>query len=133
MRSKLILAAMAATLVMAFATTTASARNLSLSHGSLWRVVWTPLTFRNGNTTLAQCNVTLEGSFHYTTIAKVAEQLIGYITKAIVDNPGCPSGRATVLTQNLPWHIRYRGFEGSLPSITGVRIGLVGARFRIRE
>ena len=40
--------------------------------------------------------------------------LIGYITAAQVAN--CIRGSATVLTASLPWHVRYVGFIGRLPS-----------------
>ena len=131
MRSKLILAGLAATIVMAFATASASARNLSLSHGRLFNAIWSSLRFVSGGATAADCAVTLEGSFHYTTIAKVAHTLIGHITRARVG--ACASGSATVLTGRLPWHITYEGFEGALPDITGVRLLLIGAEFRIHE
>jgi hypothetical protein len=131
MRSKLILAGLAAALVMAFATTSASARNISISHGELFLVVWSQLRFVSGGTTAAECDVTLDGSFHYKTFLKVRESLVGYITRAIANN--CGSGSATVLTTNLPWHIRYQGFEGTLPNITGIRLRLLLTEFRLHD
>jgi hypothetical protein len=131
MRSRHILAGLVAVIAFAFAASTASARNLSISHGNLWRAVWAPLRFKNGNTVLAECDVTLEGSFHAVTMPKVLNSLVGHVTFAAVNH--CVRGGATVLTENLPWHVQYGGFEGTLPALTGVRIRLVGARFRIRE
>jgi hypothetical protein len=132
MRSKLILAGLAAALVMAFAANSASARNLSISHGELFNAQWSQIRFGSGGSTAAECSLTLEGSFHYRTFLKVRESLIGYITRAILNN--CTSGgSATVLTTNLPWHIRYVGFEGTLPNITAIRIRLILAEFQLRD
>jgi hypothetical protein len=131
MRSKLILAGLAAALVMAFAANTASARNLSISHGELWTAEWSQLKFESGGSPQVECDVTLEGSFHYRTFLKVPRALVGYITRAIANH--CLRGSATVLTTNLPWHIRYRGFEGTLPNITGIRLELILAEFQIKN
>jgi hypothetical protein len=131
MRSKLILAGLAAALVMAFAANSATARNISASHSELFNAVWRPLTFASGGVPAAICNVTLEGSFHYRTFLKVRESLVGYITRAIARE--CTEGSATVLTTNLPWHIRYQGFEGTLPNISVLRVRLILAEFQIKE
>lgn len=127
---KFILAGLATAVVFACAAG-AQARDLFISHGSLWREEWFPLSFRNGGTTIASCTVILEGSFHYAHISKASEALIGSITRASLTL--CSTGSATVLTESLPWHVCYRGFTGLLPSITGLKLGVVGMRFRIRE
>ena len=132
MRSKLILAGLAAALVMAFAANSASARNISISHGALFNAQWRELRFDNGGATAFACDVTLEGSFHYRTFLKVRESLLGYITRAIVNN--CVNGgSATVLTTNLPWHIRYQGFQGTLPNISGIRMRLILVEFQLKD
>jgi hypothetical protein len=130
MRTKLILAGLTAALVMAFAANSASARNLSISHGELWLVTWRQLRFGSGGLTAAACDVTLDGSFHYRTFIKLRNTLIGYITRAIAGT--CERGSATILTTNLPWHIRYQGFEGTLPNISGIRLRLILAEFRVQ-
>jgi hypothetical protein len=81
------------------------------------------------------CPVTLQGSFHSRTISKVCGQLIGHIAKASVaqTEPPCSGGSETVLTENLPWHIQYTSFAGTLPLISRLRIAIVGARFLIRD
>jgi hypothetical protein len=131
MRSKLILAGLAAALVMAFAANSASARNLSISHGELWLVTWRQLKFTSLGSIAAECDVTLDGSFHYRTFIKLRETLVGYITRAIVGT--CGSGSATVLTTNLPWHIRYQGFQGTLPNILGIRLRLILVEFLLKD
>jgi hypothetical protein len=129
MRTKLILAGLTAALVMAFAANSASARNLSISHGELWLVTWEQLRFVSGGVPVVECDVTLDGSFHYRTFLKVRDSLVGYITRAISNH--CLTGSATILTTNLPWHIRYQSFEGTLPNITGIRLRLILAEFRL--
>jgi hypothetical protein len=131
MRIKLAFAALTATLLMALATAGATARNLSISHGGLFNAVWRPLTFASGGSTITACNLTLEGSFHYKTFLKVRESLVGYITRAIARE--CTEGSATILTTNLPWHIRYQGFEGTLPNITAIRIRLILVELQFKE
>jgi hypothetical protein len=116
---------------MALTTAGASARNLSISHGDLFNASWRQLRFSSGGAVAGECDVTIEGSFHYRTALKVRESLVGYITHAITNN--CGSGSATVLTTSLPWHIRYQGFEGTLPNITGIRLRLILAEFNFKD
>jgi hypothetical protein len=130
----LLTAALAATtLLAALATTTAFARSFSVSNTNV-RAVFRPLIFQGSNGSNVTCTVTLEGTFHYRTFLKVERTLIGYITRAIVDTPTCRSEgastniRARVLTETLPWHVRYIGFIGRLPEVT-VRLRLLRAAF----
>jgi hypothetical protein len=130
-RSKLVLAALAATLLMGLAVGAASANRLSVSNKN-FRVVWTELRFleREG-AALVTCPVTLEGSFHYNTIVKTEKALIGFISRASVANASCRGGHATILQESLPWHITYNGFRGVLPRITSVRLLLKGVAFNV--
>jgi hypothetical protein len=141
--TRLILGALTAAIVLATAVGTASANRLSTSNRN-FRATWSPLTFQSneeGGITIA-CNVTLEGSFHYASILKVARSLIGYVTKANVAHPCTGSGEAWadngienaglgVIANSLPWHVTYEGFEGTLPNIGGVRL-LLHPRFTLR-
>jgi len=124
-RSKLILAGLGATLLMAFAIGAASARNLSISNQQI-RGTFSDLEFRSpfGRN---DCRVTLEGSLHARTIAKSPNALLGYVTRVIAGQ--CTLG-TTVLTETLPWHVRYVGFSGRLPDITLLLIRTRGA-FRV--
>jgi hypothetical protein len=133
--SKLVVAALAATALFASLAGSASARNFSLTNSNI-RVVFEPLRFIGSFGPEVRCRVTLEGSFHCATISKVAERLLGYITRAIVDQPGCttsPAGEGEageVRAETLPWHIRYVSFAGTLPRVT-IRVRLIGATFTI--
>jgi hypothetical protein len=129
--SKLILVACAATAVMALVVGTAGARRIAATLQG-YRAIWSSLNF-NAAGNLIQCPVTLEGSFHSRTISKVCGQLIGYITKAFVREASCTGGSGRALTETLPWHVQYLGFIGTLPTITGIRLILVGARFQVRN
>jgi hypothetical protein len=135
--TKLLLASLTATALLAMAVSSANATRLRISEQS-FRVTWTSLRLTNtANTNTVLCPVTLEGSFHSATISKVANALIGYITRASVRGGSgreeCIGGTATVLGERLPWHVRYRGFTGTLPTIASVITGLVGASWQISE
>ncbi len=76
--------------------------------------------------------MTIEGSFHSATVAKVVGALIGYVTRASIASGGCTGGRATVGQEALPWHLSYSGFTGTLPSISRVRQAINGAKVVIQ-
>jgi hypothetical protein len=126
---KLLLTTLAATILLAAATNTTSARNLSVSNQN-FRIVWRELQFGG----IINCEVTLEGSFHYRTIVKRERALIGWITRGIIRHP-CRSnemwidngsevilGGGTAVKSTLPWHLTYETFLGTLPNITGIRL-----------
>ena len=137
---------MIALLIIAAALTAlvglASANRLSATSRTL-RVVWSSLEFR-GPVTL-RCRVTLEGSFHENTFAKVSGSLVGYVTAATVAHP-CTGGTAwayngternealgnAVLPGSFPWHLTYEGFDGSLPNASAIRVLLTLSRSLFR-
>lgn len=129
--SKLTCIALSAALLAAVMVGNTSANRLSISHGGLFRIEWSSLEFGIQGLTVVRCAVTLEGSFHSTTMPKVQGLLVGHISRASVKNNPCISGNVTVLAGTLPWHIVFRGFSGALPSITGGIVGLLGASFRV--
>jgi hypothetical protein len=138
---RLLLSCALATVALAAMVNGASARSLSISNQNI-RAVWAPVFIIVPMTPVGEhrCTLTLEGSFHSRTIAKVNGALIGYITWASVGHP-CggegemwvhngverPLGGAAPAT-SLPWHMTYQGFTGSLPNISEVRILIRGIR-----
>lgn len=80
------------------------------------------LEFTGGGATV-RCPVTLEGSLHSRTVSKIAELLIGYVTRGTVGT--CTGGNARINTETLPWHERYVGFTGVLPRIETIRGKLI--------
>ncbi len=124
------IAGLIAATAMALAITAASANNLSISNKSV-RLVWSALEFEAGESTLARCPVTLEGSLHESTIQKVEHTLLGYVTRAAIGT--CASGHASILAATLPWHLRYMGFTGRLPFIASAILLLSGVGFRIES
>ena len=127
---KLHLALAGAAALFAVSTSTAFAGRLSLS-SQTFRSTFSRLDFAGGLGTV-ECDVTLEGSLHERTIAKVEGNLIGYITSAIVANR-CRRGSATILRESLPWHIRYLGFFGTLPNISSFESTIVRVEYQIKE
>ncbi len=119
---RLLLAAVLTAAVAALACASASAIRLSLNEPT-FRAAWAPMRFIVAGFAIS-CNATLEGSFHSTTIAKVEQSLIGYVTRA--SSGSCSSGTMSVLTESLPWHVQYNGFTGSLPNILSMRTRVIG-------
>jgi hypothetical protein len=126
---KIALVTLAATIILAVGSVGAFARNLSTNEtGSSVR-----FTFTFGSSVGdVECPVTLRGSFHSRTITKTDGLLIGAVTGATVNDSSCTNGRATVLSGTLPWHIRYRSFVGTLPSIQRIITHVVGLAFRVQ-
>jgi hypothetical protein len=111
------------------AVTTASANRLSIDDQN-FTMTWEPLTFVFSEVPLMSCNLTISGSLHSSTILKTNGLLIGHITSASI--AGCAEGAAaTVLLADLPWHVRYDAFEGTLPRINAVTLEIVGVALRV--
>jgi hypothetical protein len=125
----MLLTVLGASLLLGAVVGTASARNLSSSSQQL-RATFARIEM-GGSGFIAICALTLEGSFHERTTAKVAERLVGNVTRAGFG--GCSTGSATVLQETLPWHVRYQSFTGTLPNITSVRAKIIGAGVQVRE
>ena len=81
------LVALTAATLLASLMASAFGRTFSFTNKNI-RAVWAPVTFSEPfGFFSARCKVTIEGSLHETTAAKVLETLIGYITRAIVSHP----------------------------------------------
>jgi hypothetical protein len=136
--AKLTLAALAAALLLASAVSSASATRLSSSNQNL-RLTFTSLEFVAPGVVTIRCQVTLEGSFHTRTIAKVARSLVGSVTKAAIKGETCANGsgatfngaeryNGTTTPNTLPWHLTYESFSGTLPNITALQALVSGFR-----
>jgi hypothetical protein len=129
--SKLALAAVTATMFGAIAVSNASARNFSINE-RFFRVAWASLeTSETAFGVSMRCPVTVEGSFHNTTMAKVLGSLLGNITRVALKNESCTGGHATALTERLPWGISYEGFTGRLPAIETIKVLLIRPAVRL--
>jgi hypothetical protein len=128
-RSKLWLTAIMATALFATAVGNASARNLSISNQNI-RAVFNPIISFPDPENRLSCPVTLEGSFHTRTITKTINSLVGYITRANIQEDRCAGSgilagaRIRWDTATLPWHVRYAGFTGTLPNIARIILNL---------
>jgi len=122
-RSKLLLASLGATFLMALAIGTASARNFSIWNSN-FRGTFNNLEFDAGIFGVTTCRVTLEGSLHSMTIPKTVGTLLGYVTRVIT---GQCNNEVVILTATLPWHVRYMGFSGRLPDITLILVSVRAA------
>lgn len=107
----------------------ASASRLSLS-SQTFRAGFARVDLAGGFTTV-ECAMTLEGSLHSRTFAKSVLSLVGLITRAVLGV--CSRGTATILPGTMPWHLRYRGFRGTLPAVTALRFEALGYSYQIRE
>jgi hypothetical protein len=121
---------LAATLLLCALTAAASANRLSSTSRTI-RSTWRSAEFIPPIGEVVKCPVTLEGSLHSGNVAKTAGALMGYITRTIINSPGCSGGHATILTATLPWHVLYRSFQGTLPNITVLETSVIGVAFLV--
>ena len=126
---KVLLASTAAAVLLGTLVGSASARNFSISNQFV-SIAFRTVTFEGPFGDIV-CEVRVEGSFHQRTTAKRVGSLVGHLTSAAL--PGCSAGRATILRETLPWHVRYLGFAGTLPNITNIRANIVRAAFQITQ
>jgi hypothetical protein len=128
-----------AALLLAGVAASASARALSTSEQSL-RASFSSLEFGGSGATI-RCRVTLEGSFHSSTITKIRGALAGAVTRAIIGHP-CTGGEAWAdngteseplgtAPNKLPFHITYESFVGTLPAISEIHLLLSRESFVI--
>jgi hypothetical protein len=122
------LIALTAALVVVIAASAASANRLTISERN-FLIRWAPLTFASTAGSSIRCSLTLDGSFHSSTISKVTGSLIGYINAGTIAGTSgngkeaiCTGGTATLLRETFPWHVQYDGFSGTLPRITSTTV-----------
>jgi len=127
---RMLFALLGATILLGALVGAASARNFSVSNQSL-RGTFSSVEIEGGAWGIVRCRITVEGSFHSRTAAKVLGTLMGYITRVALGP--CATGTATALTETLPWHVKYSGFQGGLPQINSIIAHIIGSSWRVRE
>jgi hypothetical protein len=87
----------------------------------------------NGGATITS-SLTLTGSLHRLS-PKIIGLLAGVATgcRAALGEASFGVRAAITCELTLPWHIRYNGFEGTLPNITALRLILLNMSFRVRD
>src|SRR5215207_6699629 len=128
--TKTLLALVGATVMLSALVAGASANRLSSTSRNI-RATWASMEFIEPLNSTVRCPVTLEGSLHSGIITKTPGALIGHISRGTVATSSCSGGTASILQANLPWHVRYSGFAGTLPNITVMRTTVIGASFRV--
>jgi len=128
--SKLTLAVVGTTVFLCAVVSSASARNFSVTSQTS-ATLWRRMDFAGGIGGILECEVKLSGSLHSRTSTKTPNTLIGYITEGTVLR--CARGTMTVNQASLPWHRRFRNFEGALPNITSRAETIAGAEWTYRE
>jgi len=128
---RILLALVSAIAVLSGLAGAASANRLSLSDQT-FKARWSGMRFSTEVLTGISCGLTLEGSFHTRSFAKVAGSLIGYVTAATGGR--CNEGwNSATLSDALPWHVQYTSFTGALPNITRMNTVVIGFRILITE
>jgi hypothetical protein len=141
--ARFMLTTLVATAALAGLISSASSRTISVTNQN-FRTTWSSFEFAALGAATVRCAVTLEGSFHARTIAKVIGGLIGYVTRGAIRRP-CTGGTAwffngvevyepdgSTLPSTLPWHREYEGFAGTLPNMTRLILSAIGMRYRVR-
>ena len=127
-------------MALSFAAGTASA-NRGLEVGSPGNITGTSrVTFEEAGGGGIACNVTRVITLH-RSIPKVLKTLIGYVREVRIGRPEECTARFPVtrilriVILELPWHLTYEGFGGTLPRITEIRILVVrpGIRIEFRD
>lgn len=128
-RSRWAVAALLAAGLMAVAAGGAHANRLSINE-IFFRMTWNGVFRLSDAGGVAECRVTLEGTFHSSTYVKVTSLRLGYMTRATMNE--CRGASAGFLTERLPWHVQYESFAGRLPEITALNIRFVEASIWLR-
>jgi hypothetical protein len=111
-------------------------------NGRTFRTVFAPLNI-SPNFWPVSCEMTLDSSFHSSTIVKTRGALLGWVNAARIRRPCEGNGNAwflngseqqdlNVIASTLPWHIRFDSFTGTLPTITSVRLQIIGIAILVR-
>lgn len=139
----LLLKALILAAALAAGTTMAHANLLSVTN-QMFRIKFRSFRFNTapgsgaGGLTV-RCNVIFEGSFLENRIAKTTGGVIGRITSALSTTHPCSEGGEGWFlngiekpSNNLPWSIRYHDFLGTLPTISGIDVEVIGMGFLVK-
>ena len=133
---KLILAALTAALALSLSASLASARTGISVSPTATTLTLTNLELEGGIGTPVRCNVTMDAALHERT-SKSVGSLAGFADIA-VSTGGCSEGNAGILVGGRrvtgaqgPYHVTYRSFTGTLPSITSVTLRVNAVTFWI--
>ncbi len=126
-----LLIALTSTLAIVAIAGTATGRSFRFDEPEFeW--AWTAFTIRY-NAREVSCPLTLQGRFNATTIAKNIGRGIGIIREKVEAPEMCTRG-STLIVSGIPaLEVRYEGFEGTLPDITGIRVAIPGLSYTVRE
>lgn len=112
----------------------ASANSLSISgafNARSFYIAWNLVQFGEDAGSV-ECPMSLQGTFHETTLGKSGGALIGHIVGHTLDGEACEGGDVTILSATLPWHVQYEFFSGTLPNISEIGVDVVGMAVGIR-
>lgn len=137
-RSKLLLAAFVAVVVLSVGAATANAaRSFSVINNTLLTYVSPGLTIRgNPEGNMMVCSVTLTASLH-SSFAKIRGSLMGFVNGG--DFGRCINAFGTFVDGSMlvehrkPWHITLQSFRGTLPRITEILILINNIRILVTE
>lgn len=123
---KLLMLAIIAALTLSSLAQIASAnRALTIESAGAIRATARSLTFSESEGAIT-AEITLEGSLHRGATPKVERVLSGFVLTVNTANCRAIFFACTVRVLNLPWHMRYVSFRGTLPNITGIRLEMTG-------
>jgi hypothetical protein len=132
--NRALLTALASMLAIVAIVGIASARTLRVDEPEFeW--AWTertPFTIRYGGREIG-CPLTLRGNFNAATIAKSLGRGIAVLREKAEAPERCPRGSMLIVSGIPALEVRYEGFEGTLPNITGIRVSIPGMRYLVRE
>jgi len=124
-----VLGALVAGFVLLIAASSAEAEPTIAVEPAAVRAVWSVVTFTTSALSV-ECPVTLEGSFHSTTFTATSGLDVGSVTRASAAEGSCTGGRVRMLSETLPWRIKYESSTGTLPEISGIKLNVVGFALR---
>jgi hypothetical protein len=125
------LVSIAATAAVLLAGLSIASANRLVINDDDYKIIWDRFEIATPLGTI-ECTVTFLGAFDAQTISKVIGAQIGDVSLADVGGGTCVGGSATILQASLPWDATYNSFSGTLPTIAGVELSLLGVSIQFR-